>query len=147
MFTLNNRISKFDIIVTTAITVIAILTLGMVTFSSAPAADHSYDAVEQIHAARSFASAATSFAYDQVEAVRLLRGGNDQRYDALEQLRGSRGVSADRSYDQIEALRTLNIAAASASAAGYDLVEQVRLARGMGADHSYDAIEEIRLQR
>jgi hypothetical protein len=148
MFTLNNnRNSKFQIVFTAVITVIAILTLGMAKFSAASVADHSYDAVEQIHAIRPLAPASSFASYDKVENVRVERALSPvaSSYDRLEQLRNTRGLIADRSYDQIETLR----AAARTSFAvdiSYNSIEQLRTNRGLVADRSYDLIETVRLQ-
>lgn len=146
MFTLNNnRNSKFEIVFTVALTVIAILTLGMAKFSAMSAADHSYDAVEQIHAVRSFAPASGLTNYDAIENLRIARALSPvaSSYDLLEQLRTARGLSADRSYDSLEQVRLSN--AFSVSTSGYDMLEQLRLARG--TQDAYASIEALRLTR
>ncbi len=170
MFTLNiNQNSKPQMVFTSIITVLAILTLGMIKFSATPKADHSYDAVERMHASRSFTYAPKLASYDQIEKVRAQRALNltADNYNPLEQLRTARGLSADRAYDKVEnarALRNNGLAIAFAYdqieslriqrgvgplaiASAYDLIEQVRLGRAFNADQSYDKIESLRLHR
>ena len=148
MFTLNNnRNSKFEIVFTVALTVIAILTLGMAKFSAMSAADRSYDTVEQVHAARSFAPVTSAVGYERIEGIRLDRAFStvSLSYDAIESLRNNRGLSADRSYDQIETLRVAPSPSLTADFS-YDSIEQLRTNRGLVADRSYDLIETVRLQ-
>jgi len=103
MFT--NRISKFFIFV--LVVTAALSTVSFVTRSaSLPQADRSYDAVEQLRVARPSVSSVSG--YDQIEALRIQRGATLSTtfgYDAIEQVRLARAFSADRSYDNIEALR------------------------------------------
>jgi hypothetical protein len=149
MFTLtkNNRNSKAEIFITVAITVIAILTLGMTKFSARPVADHSYDAVEQMHASRLFASLSNLLSYDRIEAIRANRTSNaSSSYDAIEALRNARGLTADRSYDAVEQVRLAKVVSFPASASSYEAIEQLRANRGLAADRSYDLIEALRLQ-
>jgi len=170
MFTLNNnKNSKFQVAFTIVITIIAILTLSMVKFSAAPVADHSYDAVEQMHASPPFTYASNLASYEQIENARAQRALSltADSYNPIEQLRTARGLSTDRSYDnieearalcnhglaiafdydQIESLRIQRGVGPLAIASAYDLIEQVRLGRAVNADHSYDKIEALRLQR
>ena len=110
MFTLsNNKKSKFQVVFTVVITLIALLTLGMAKLSTAPT-DKSYDAVERLHASRSFSFAPNLASYDQIENLRTLRhvpsvATTNSSYELVEQLRIERGLNADRSYDLIEMLR------------------------------------------
>jgi hypothetical protein len=73
------------------------------------AGDASYDVIEQIRSSRTLASAASS--YDQVENIRAQRtlapATMDTSYSMVEQVRLERGHVADRSYDNIEAIRLL----------------------------------------
>ena len=170
MFMLNNnRNSKSQMVFTMIITVLAILTLGMIKFSATPRADHSYDAVERMHASRSFTHVSNLSSYDPIENIRAKRtlkpAGSS--YDILEQLRNTHGLSADRAYDnveearalrnnvfsvvsfgydQIESLRIQREVSSVAVNSGYDLIEQLRASRGLHADRSYDLIETLRLQ-
>ena len=70
-------------------------------------ADRLYDSIEQMRADRSADSTISS--YDQIEALRVQRGSSslavNSSYDAIEKLRLERGFNADRSYDNVEALR------------------------------------------
>ena len=65
------------------------------------AADHSYDAVEQVR----LANASADHSYDAVEQVRLANAYKFSSYDKIEQIRSGRGLNADHSYDKIEAIR------------------------------------------
>jgi hypothetical protein len=146
MFTLNNnRNSKFQIAFTVVVSAIAILTLGMAKFSTASVADRSYDAVEQIRGGRSLVPLSAIASYDAVEHLRVERTFSPvaSGYDLLEQLRISRGLSADRSYDNVEQARLFQTF--SVSSTGYDLIEQLRLARGI--PDAYATIETLRLGR
>jgi hypothetical protein len=73
----------------------------------------------------------------------------DRSYDQIEQIRSGHVqemIQADRSYDAIETIRLGN----TVSDRSYDLVEQVRMERSLDqtlADHSYDAIEQLRALR
>ena len=101
MFT-NNMSKLFVVLVVIAV---ALVTASFVTRSATiPAADRSYDSIEQ---ARALPDSASS--YDQVETLRIQRGANpltvDAGYDSIEQLRVDRASNADHSYDKIEDLR------------------------------------------
>ena len=105
MFMLNNsRNSKLTIILTIAITAVAIFTLAVAPASTIPTADRSYDHVEQLRALHSAASG-----YDLIEQVRIQRAANAlpvaAGYDLIEQVRMERTFHANGSYDQIENLR------------------------------------------
>jgi hypothetical protein len=107
MFTLtNNKKSKFQFVFTVVITVIAILTLSMTKLAPA-GVDKSYDALERVRASRSFTFAPNLASYDQIENARAQRALSlsVDSYSVVEQLRITRGLIADRSYDLIEALR------------------------------------------
>jgi len=120
MFT--NRIPKFFIFV--LVVTVALSTVSFVTRSTSLSqadrsydaiegvrtaskqTDHSYDAVEQLRVTRPSVSSVSG--YDQIEALRIQRGATLSTtfgYDAIEQVRLARAFSADRSYDNIEALR------------------------------------------
>jgi hypothetical protein len=84
---------------------VLLVTASFVTRSAAvPAADRSYDGVEQARALPDSASG-----YDKVEVLRLQRGASllteDFRYDSIEQVRLGRTFNANDSYDKIEAVR------------------------------------------
>lgn len=104
MFT--NRIAK-----SLAILLMTVVFLGTASFATRssilPKADRSYDSLEQSRAFRSLASTSNAANYDQIETVRIQRSSLAiyADYDAIEQLRNGRGMSADRSYDSLEALR------------------------------------------
>ena len=101
MFT--NHISKTFLVL--LVLGVLLVTASFVTRSAAvPAADRSYDSIEQARALPDSASG-----YEEVESVRLQRGGSlltvDFRYDSIEQVRLGRVFNADGSYNKIEALR------------------------------------------
>jgi hypothetical protein len=100
MFT--GRMSKIFVVL--LVVGVLLATASFVTRSAAvPAADRSYDGIEQVRALPDTASG-----YDQVEVLRIHRGASlltvDSRYDSIEQLRLGRTFNADHSYDKIEAL-------------------------------------------
>lgn len=148
MFTLNNnRNSKFEIVFVGVITLIAILTLGMIKFSPASVANRSYDAIERVRTARVLAPASKTLSYEGIETVRANRfwEAAASSYDAIESLRNARGVSADRSYDALEQVRASLSVSFPASVSSYDALEQLRLGRGM--KDAYAQIEALRLAR
>lgn len=104
MFT--NRFSRF----VTVLLVIAVF-FGTASFvksaATAPKIDRSYDSLEQARALRAVAPAASTSNYDLLEAVRVQRNSFTVQaaYDVIEQVRLSRGISTDHSYDSIESLR------------------------------------------
>lgn len=74
-----------------------------------PAADRSYDGIEQLRAMRPSAHVAVSLGYDPVETLRIQRNvspliANDI-YATLEVIRIGRMYDMDRSYDSLETLR------------------------------------------
>lgn len=84
---------------------IALLTASFVTRSvTIPAADRSYDSIEQVRARPDGPSG-----YEQVEILRSQRRARplavDSSYDVVEHVRLQRPFSADHSYDTIESLR------------------------------------------
>jgi hypothetical protein len=101
MFT-NNMSKTFVVLVVIAV---ALVTASFVTRSATiPAADRSYDHLEQLRALHSAASS-----YDLIEHVRIQRSANvvpaASGYDLIEQVRMARTSNANGSYDQIENLR------------------------------------------
>lgn len=55
--------------------------------------------------ARPIIRPAVDQSYDAVEYIRLSNSFNLSSYDKVEQIRNGRGLSADHSYDKIEAIR------------------------------------------
>ena len=55
--------------------------------------------------ARPIIKPAADQSYEALETMRVLNGFSFSSYDMLEQVRSGRGLSADRSYDKIEAIR------------------------------------------
>jgi len=122
MFT--NRISKFFIVV--LVLVSALATVSFAAHSAIlPAADRSYDSIESLRVAsvqvdRSYdaveelriarPTTSTTSSYDKIETLRAQRVfaflTSNSGYDAIEQVRIGRAFNADRSYDQIETLRS-----------------------------------------
>lgn len=143
MFT--NSISKISVLL--LVLVIAFVTVSFATHPAAvSSADRSYDSLEQARTTRPMAHIFGA-TYDQIESLRVLRNrpNPNASYDALEQVRNERGLSADRSYDSLERVRASNSVSFPASVSSYDIVEALRLTRG--TKDAYSQLEALRLGR
>jgi PDZ domain-containing secreted protein len=125
MFT--NQVSKIFIVL--LVLAVAVVTASFVVRSTPSAADLSSDVqIENVRLQRSFslidasynnveqarfsrALAAYNSGYDQIENIRAQRtfapAAADSSYNLVENVRLERGLVADRSYDNIEAIRLL----------------------------------------
>ncbi len=107
MFT--SQMSKFFIVL--LVLAVALVSASFIGRSTPPAADFSYDSVEQVRVSRSFASAPDLSSDEQIEHLRLQRAvglsARDASYTQIEQVRLARGLTADRSYDNIEMIRLM----------------------------------------
>lgn len=105
MFT--SQMSKFFIVL--LVLAVALVSASFIGRATPPAADLSYDSVEQVRASRSFSPAPDVSSDERIENLRLQRAlglpARDASYTEIEQVRLERGPTADRSYDNIERIR------------------------------------------
>ena len=105
---------------------VLLVTASFVTRSAnVPAADRSYDSIEQIRSQRSST---------------VVAGKYDDRYDRMSAL-----PSADSSYDGVEQMRAQRSSAVVETGKYYDRYDRMNALPS--ADHSYDKIEALRLGR
>lgn len=103
-----NLISKFFVVL--IVLAVALVSISFVN-RSVPvfSADRSYDSVEQVRTQPSHAYKVLTSFYNQLEALRSMRGSSpiavDSSYALIEQVRTGRWMTADHSYDNIETLR------------------------------------------
>jgi hypothetical protein len=122
-----NRASK--VLFSLCALIIASITASFVTGAATRPADLSYNSVEEVRASRLFASVPDLSSYDAIENLRLFRAPMYWEYDQIERIRLQRTlglIEADSSYDLVERVRTMRGQVADRS---YDNIEAIRLLR------------------
>lgn len=101
-----NRLTKFLLIA--LVIASAFVTMSSLAFAKkSVAADRSFDAVEQVRLSRFSAPASPDLSYEELEKLRISRSMDTSWY-TIEEWRLKRSLeSVDRSYDSIEAIRSL----------------------------------------